>query len=88
MVANSTERPKIKTRFGTFQVTRKGAVAISVVKTKHPVRHHRTPFESDETTHIEHRKIPKNMKDPALMDTGWYTWVATFGLDGKELMRR
>jgi hypothetical protein len=28
------------------------------------------------------------MKDPALMDTGWYTWVATFGLDGKELMRR
>ncbi len=74
-------KPVIKTRFGIFQVTRKGAVAISVVQTKHPVRHHGNLYSTGAVTHVEHRKLPKY---PGL-DTGWYTWVATFGLDGKEL---
>ena len=81
-------KPSITTRFGIFQVTRKGTVAISVVKTKHRVTHHRIPFMAGETTHVEHRKIPKKTKNPESMNTGWYTWIATFGLDGKELIRR
>jgi hypothetical protein len=78
----------ITTRLGIFQVTRKGTVAISVVKAKHRVTHHRKSFLTGEITHIEHRKVPKKTKDPESMDTGWYTWIATFGLDGKELMHR
>lgn len=78
---NMDARPKIKTRLGTFQVTRKGAVAISAVKTKHPVRHHGNQYGTGAITHIEHRKLPKR---PGL-DTGWYIWIATFRLDGKEL---
>lgn len=77
-------KPVIKTRLGTFQVTRKGAVAISVVKTKHSVRHHGNQYGTGAVTHVEHRKLPKYPGS----DTGWYTWVATFGLDGKELIRR
>jgi len=71
----------IKTKLGSFQLTRKGTVAISIVKTKHPVRHHRTAMGTGTVTHIEHRKPPTVPGS----DAGWYTWVASFGLDGKEL---
>lgn len=81
-------KPVIKTRFGNFQVTRKGAVAISVVRTKHCVRHHRIQFSEGALTYIEHRKMPRKPNRPESMDTGWYTWIATLGMDGKELMCR
>jgi hypothetical protein len=77
-------KPAIKTRLGTFQVTRKGAVAISVVKTKHPVRHHGKAMGTGAITHVEHRKTPRYPGS----DTGWYTWIATFGMNGKELKNR
>lgn len=86
MTTNSAKRSIVRTRFGTFQVTRKDTVAISVVQVKHPVRHHGNQYGTGAVTHIEHRKIPK-YPGPSL-DTGWCFWLATFEINGKELLRR
>jgi len=48
----------ISTQYGDFRIIRKDTVAISIVKAKRQVRHHRKLVEQGEVTHIEHRRVP------------------------------
>jgi len=75
----------ISTPHGDFATKRKDVVAISVVRAKRRVRHHRIWLREGETTHIEHRRIPKSIVGVKANISGWAEYVETFNLDGEKL---
>ena len=75
----------ISTPYGEFKLVRKDVVAISVVRPKHRVRHHRIEVTSDELTHIEHRRVPADLHQFAAGTGGWAHYIATYDLDGNPI---
>lgn len=73
----------VSTPHGVFTIVRKDTVAISVIKIKRQVRHHRKLCEIGELSHLEHRKIPPSgyfLRFPT-----WAEHVASYALDGIQL---
>ena len=79
----SDDKPEVKTPHGTFRPVSKNCVAISVVRTTRAVGHHGRRVAAGEFTIIEHRKIPGNH---TFFVGGWYNRVATYQLDGTEIV--
>lgn len=73
------------TPHGDFKTIRKDVVAISVLKTKRIVLHHRKRFQVGEVTHVEHRKIPKFISRVKCNFGSWGEWIATYDVHGNEL---
>ena len=72
----------ISTPYGEFELVRKDVAAISVVRPKWVVRHHRKRVGTDEVTHIEHRHIPNS---PWQLVAAWAQRIATYDLNGNEI---
>lgn len=75
----------IKTEYGDFETVRKDVVAITIVKIKRSVTHHRKRFATNELTHIEHRKQPKLFVLVQGNCGGWAIPLATYDLDGNVI---
>ena len=75
----------IKTEYGDFEIVRKDVVAITIVKIKRPVTHHRKRFATNELTHIEHRKQPKSFVLVQGNCGGWATPLQTYDLKGNKI---
>ena len=75
----------VETELGTFRVIRKDAVAITVVKVRRTVRHHRKRWDKDDVTHVEHRKIPSYRSKVVSNSGSWNEIIATYTLDGKRI---
>jgi len=75
----------VNTPHGNFNVKRKGTVAISVVRTRHRVIHHRILLDSDSITFIEHRRVPTNIYNVKIGFSSWATYMATYDLNGCEI---
>lgn len=79
---------KVETEYGVFEIIRKDAVAITVVKTKRPISHHYVAYNRNEITHIEHRKIPKFFVRVQSNCGGWGVPLGTFDLNGNIIELR
>lgn len=88
MARTTKARPSsvVHTPYGDFTITRKGTLAISVVRAKHRVCHHRKWLDEGELTHVEHRKLPTSQLAWYLRRMqcamGWGQHLATFDLNG------
>jgi len=75
----------VETELGVFPIIRKDAIAITVVKVRRKVRHHRKWLDRDDITHVEHRKIPSYRSKVVSNSGGWNEIIATYTLDGKRI---
>ena len=75
----------INTLYGDFNIIRKDAVAMSVIRMRHDVRHHRKIWKEGDISHVEHRRIPTNVQDVKLNLAAWATHIATFDLKGNMI---
>jgi hypothetical protein len=76
----------VETKHGSFSIVRKGAVAISAVRCKHRVRHHRVWREEGDIVHVEHRKKPTCLVDTKQIANGWGQWLATYDMQGNRII--
>ena len=75
----------INTPHGAFTTIRKDTIAISVIRIRRHVRHHRILWDEGDITFVEHRRVPTNVHDAKLGFASWATYVATFDLNGNEI---
>ena len=73
---------QVKTKHGTFAITRRATVGFSVMRTKHPVGYRRGRVGAGELVVVEHRKWPKS---PNLIGGPWCEYVATYDLKGRAI---
>ncbi len=70
----------VTTPHGDIVIIRKDVVAISIVKVRHAVIHHKKRCIKDDVVHIEHRKIPSYFNC-----NGWSDYIASYDLNGNEI---
>jgi len=75
----------INTPHGSFDAKRKGTVAISVIRIRHRVAHHRVWWDEGDITFVEHRRMPTNIYSAKIGFSSWATYVATYDLKGNEI---
>jgi hypothetical protein len=80
-----TVHMEVITPLGIYKVIRKDAIAITVVKVKRRITHHRTRYLANDITHIEHRKVPRHLYRVKSNCGGWAVPLATYYLDGTEI---
>jgi len=66
---------------GEFEVRRKNAVAVSLVKVRRRVRHGGLMRDVGNLVLIEHRVRPVRIQN-----TSWYLWQASYNMQGEQLL--
>ena len=77
---NGSKGKIVTTPHGDITIIRKDVVAISIIKVRHAVIHHKKRRIKDDITHIEHIKIPLYFNG-----NGWSDYIASYDLDGNEI---
>ncbi len=76
---------KITTPYGDVRIVRHNTVAITLVRTRKPVKYHSVSYEARDIAHIEHQKIPKSLQVVKSNCAGWGDPIVTYDLHGLEI---
>lgn len=78
-------RPIVKTPYGVYQIVRKDAVAITVIRVKRKVRYHRTNWEPGAIIHMEHNKIPRYLHRVKSKCSLWADPIRSYTIEGDPI---